>query len=454
MSNSAPRAVVATIDGQIVDHPYLMMVVWDGDVLRQPRADELIQLPLGSDLFALPGRVPLAGDPDTGGIVAVAEDELLGTLQAVSAFVAPAYVRLAHPAYETLPGAPDLSLFAYTAIGWMNGRFYVPAVRCDADKRQDPYRFDINDVTDAVMRRRLEFPANQTIKHLQNCALEYHCRAAQNFFLDRWEAPLPAASTCNAACLGCISEQQDVNVEAAHKRLEIPSRPQDLIEVAVGHLQRVNNAVVSFGQGCEGEPLVQGPALKETVAGIRAATDRGVVNLNSNGSLPHVVAELADAGLDAIRISINSAQPTLYERYYRPVGYTLDDVLQSAIEMKRRGRFVSLNYFVFPGVSDTKAEFEALCTFIERGSVDMLQLRNLNIDPELYLNELGDGAVDTPMGVVAWIHALRRRFKRLRFGYYNPAKTKHGRRGPLPGKNLLSLHGNGAGTLGNTPSQP
>jgi len=443
MSRSTPRAVVADDDGHIIDHPELGMVVWDGHDVRPPHREELIQLPLGSDLFVLPERVPLAWDPELEDVVEVPEDPYVGALRPVSAFIAPAFVRLAHPAYVTEAGAPDLSLFAYTALGWMNGRMYVAAMRCDSDQRQDPYRFDVAEVQRKVLEFRGLHPRNQTVRHLEHCALEYHCRAAQNYFLGRWEAPLPAASTCNAACLGCISEQPDINVEAAHKRLRIPADPGDLIDVAVGHLERVPNGVVSFGQGCEGEPLVQGPVLEATVRGIRERTSAGVVNLNTNGSLPDVVARLADAGLDAIRLSINSARSALYERYYRPQSYTLDDVLQSSREMTARGRFVSLNYFIFPGVSDCMAELDALAGFIEQGGVDMLQLRNLNIDPELYLTEMGGIYSDEAMGVVAFVHALRRRFPRLRFGYFNPPKTRHGRPGPQPGKHLHALAGQG-----------
>ena len=215
---------------------------------------------------------------------------------------------------------------------------------------------------------------------------------------------------------------------------------QELCEVAIPHLKTAENAIVSFGQGCEGEPLVQGPVLEETVRGIRERTAAGVINLNSNASLPKVVARLADAGLDAIRISINSLREPYYERYYRPSGYTLADVLQSAREMSSRGRFVSLNYFVFPGVSDSPAEIESLCTFIEEGGVSMIQLRNLNIDPELYLRELGEGAVEDPIGIVPFIHTLRARFPKLRFGYYNPPRTRQGRPGPLPGAKLAPLY--------------
>ena len=436
MTSPAPRLVVADAAGQYFDHPELEMLVWDGDALRRPSRAELIPLPLGSDLFVLPGRAALGVEPETDRIVAVREGPDGEDVFALSAFAAPAYARLAHPAYETLPGAPDLSLYAYSAVGWLNGRLYTAAVRVDADQRQDPYRFDVDEITKQVMQFKLRHPGNATIKHLEHCALGYHCRAAQNYFLARWEAPLPAASTCNAACLGCISEQPDINVTAAHKRLSIPARPADLIEVAVGHLERVPNGVVSFGQGCEGEPLVQGPVLEATIAGIRARTKAGVVNLNSNASLPKVVARLAEAGLDAMRISLNSARPTYYERYYRPTGYTLDDVRQSAREMSSRGRYVSLNYFVFPGVSDSPVEIDALSELIADGGVKLLQLRNLNIDPELYLRELGDGAVDGPIGVLAWIHELRRRFPTLRFGYYNPPRTRFGRPGPLPGAKL------------------
>ena len=161
-----------------------------------------------------------------------------------------------------------------------------------------------------------------------------------------------------------------------------------------------------------------------------------MVNLNSNASLPGKVAQLADAGLDSIRISLNSARPELYRAYYKPKGYDFHHVLQSAKEMTARGRYVSLNYFVFPGISDTRPEIEALAAFIAEGGVDLIQLRNLNIDPELYLRVLPEDAVGEPLGVLAMVHELRRRFPKLRFGYFNPPRTRMGRAGPLPGDDL------------------
>lgn len=440
-SEETPRAVVADAQGRIIDHPTLQMVAWDGDGLVVPSRDELVQLPRGSDLFTMPERLAVGLDPEIDDVVAIEDDPEVGPVRAVSAFLAPAWLRLYHPAFSKLPGAPDLSLYAYSAVGWMNGRFYVPAIRVDSDKRQDPYRFDLSAIEQGVADLGERYPDNAAVKHLNKCALTYHCRAAQNYFLARWEAPLPAASTCNAACIGCISKQPDVNVTASHDRIQIPSNPHDLAEVAIGHIARVPGGVVSFGQGCEGEPLVMGPVLEKTIRLIRAQTGDGVINLNTNGSLPKVVARLAEAGLDAIRLSINSARPALHRRYYRPEGFSLAEVLQSAIEMSSRGRHVSLNYLVFPGVSDTPAEIDALSAFIERGGVHMVQLRNLNIDPELYLGELGVGAVEDPVGIVKMVHTLRSRFPRLRFGYFNPPRTRFGRPGPLPGAHLATPDG-------------
>ncbi len=436
MKPTYARAVVADEAGRIFDHPELAMLGWDGQSWRQPLPEELIQLPKGSDLFVLPGRIPYALDVDRDEPVPVQGDAETGQLQAVSAFVAPAYARLLHPVYETLPGAPDLTLYAYTAVGWLNGRFVVPAVRVDADQRQDPYRFDLPSVERGVRELRAQFPKNASIQHVEHCALVYHCRAAQNFFLGRWEAPLPAAAVCNAACIGCISDQTGSAVEANHERMKIPATAADLVELACLHLQRVPNGVVSFGQGCEGEPLMQPQVLEQTIRGIRARTDKGVINLNSNASLPRIVARLADAGLDSIRISLNSARPAVYRAYYRPKGYDFHHVVQSGHEMKQRGRYVSLNYFVFPGVSDSPEEFEALSALISDIGVDLIQLRNLNIDPELYLRILPEDSVGEPIGILAMIRQLRARFPKLRFGYFNPSRSKMGRSGPTPGQRL------------------
>jgi pyruvate-formate lyase-activating enzyme len=418
--------VWADAAGQIYDHPELEMLGWDGDCWRPLADDEVTPLPAGSDLFMLPGRRPAGLDVAADEPVVVDEDGVF----AVSCFIAPAYLRTLLPAYHTLQDAPGLPLFGYSAVGLRDGEFVTSCLRVDEDIRQDPFRFDIGAVEAGVAKLTAAHPANRLVDHLTHCATGYHCRAAQNYFLERFEAPLPAAPTCNALCVGCISFQAaggDERFAAAHDRIPFAPTAEELAEVALGHIARVGaDAVVSFGQGCEGEPLTQGPNLRRAVELIRARTAVGVVNLNSNASRPGFVKALCDAGLDSLRVSTNSARPEVYTAYYRPVGYTFDDVVASSRLIKEAGGYLMLNYFVFPGVTDTAPELEALSRWIDDVGVDMLQLRNLNIDPEVYLATVAPAVGDPgePLGLLAWLAEVRRRHPRLRFGYFNPPRRR------------------------------
>jgi pyruvate-formate lyase-activating enzyme len=410
-------------DGTVYDHPELEFVGWDGECWRPVTAAEVIPLPEGSDLYMLPGRRPAGYDREADEMVIVDEDGVFGA----SCFLAPAYLRTLLPAYEALDDAPTLPLFAYSAVGILDGELVAPGLRVDADIRQDPFRFDLEEVEAGVAARLAEQPENRLVKHLTRCALEYHCRAAQNFFLGRFEAPLPVASTCNAVCVGCISLQPeggDEQTVAAHTRIPFTPTPREIADLALSHVERVGeDAVVSFGQGCEGEPLIQAEVLEASIRRFREGTRAGTVNLNSNASRPEVVERLCEAGLESLRISTNSARADAYTAYYNPSRYGFEDVQESGRVIKRHGGYLMLNYFVFPGVTDTAAELEALSAWIERDDVDMLQLRNLNIDPELYLETLSETEFPgEPMGVIPWLAEVRRRHPRLSFGYFNPPR--------------------------------
>ena len=425
-SETTGKVMMAYCDaeGRIFDHPELEMLGWDGECWRPVESDEVIPLPEGSDLFTLPGRRPAGYDPSVDDVVVVDEPDVF----AASVFLAPAYLRVLLPAYESLQDAPGLPLYAYSAVGVLDGELVAPAIRVDPDIRQDPFRFDISEVAAGVKTRRQAEPENRVLQHLTRCALEYHCRAAQNYFLSRFEAPLPAAPTCNAYCVGCISlqdpNQGDDIAPASHDRIAFAPDPQELASVALGHIERVGeDAVVSFGQGCEGEPLNEGAALVETVHHIRRVTQSGVINLNSNASRPEVIEELCQAGLNSLRISTNSARSDVYAAYYRPKGYGFEQVQQSSKALRSHGGYLMLNYFIFPGVTDTIAELDALSEWIGRDSIDMIQLRNLNVDPEIYVELMtAVGGTGEAMGIVPWLKTLMSRHPGLRFGYFNPPR--------------------------------
>lgn len=342
---------------------------------------------------------------------------------AAAVFMAPAHTQSHHAAYVTNPDAPVLPLFAYTALAFAEEGFYASGVRVDEDTRQDPWRFDRGKVEKNVKTELAGYPGNRLAEQLKKCALVYNCRAAQNFFLGRHEAPLPTSVACNSRCVGCLSLQEDGEFKAAHDRLRVPPSAEEIAEIALGHIAKVDRAVVSFGQGCEGEPLINGDLLCRAVRLIRSKTNRGTINLNTNASRPRVVEELADAGLDSIRVSLNSLRAAPYDAYYRPRGYSFSDVIETARICRKRGVFVSLNLLYFPGVTDTAEELSALTAFLGETGADLIQMRNLNIDPDVYIRSLPSGIHKQGIGVRELIKDLREKFPDLRFGYFNPAKV-------------------------------
>jgi pyruvate-formate lyase-activating enzyme len=414
--------------GRMYDHPDLALAGLDGlDPAVVPRA-HLVPVPEGSDFMMLPGRKPVGIDPGSGRPVTL--DEVAGRpVVAAAVFMAPAYVQTWRAAYVSGADAPALPLYAYTALGYARGKFYAAGFRVDEDPRQDPWRFDPAEVQRRVAEISGEQGGNRVIEQLVRCAMVYGCRAAQNFFLGRWEAPLPTSVACNSACVGCLSQQKDGTFKASHDRLQTPPSADEVAGAALFHIDRVERPVVSFGQGCEGEPLLMRELLVDSIRKIRGRTDRGTINLNTNGSLPEVVAELIEAGLDSIRVSLNSLREDIYNCYYRPKGYNFGDVLRTIEVARKDGIFVSLNLLVFPGVTDTTAELDAFEYLTGTGGVDMVQLRNLNIDPDVYLRALPEGACGHGLGVGNFRRRLKKMFPKLQFGYFNPPKET------FPGKN-------------------
>ena len=421
--DALPSLVFADPQGNITDFPALTMAGMSGGRFFQPNIEDLIPLPEGSELFVLPGRLPVGCNKESGEPLLLEEDPYQpGTaVQAVAAFMSPAHTAIFNSAYQTQGSHPPrLPLFAYTAVGWYQGRFWVTAFRSDPDKRQDSCQFDQAEINRTTRKKLKENSENRLVQHLGKCCLTYGCPAARNYFLGRWEAPLPTSPSCNARCVGCISLQPAGSCSATQDRIRFVPSAREIAGVAIPHLQTAEDAIVSFGQGCEGEPLLQARIIEEAIQLIRKTTARGTINLNSNASLPQSVELLARAGLNSLRVSLNSAQEVYHSRYYRPDGFTLTDVKDSIRIMKEADRFVSLNYFIQPGVTDSSEEFDALSHLIESCRPDLIQLRNLNMDPEWYLKTLDFHPIANPMGMRTWLLTLQQRFPTLRLGYFNP----------------------------------
>jgi hypothetical protein len=390
---------------------------WDALPLEK---EEWIELPPGGQLYELPGRRGIGIDALSG------EMRLCEKGWAVAAFIPPAYTGTYLAAYEKLPGAETLPLFCYTAAGWHNNKFYVPAIRIENDIRQENAGFDDEKIKKGVARYLTAYKHNRLVRHLaNNCCNTYHCPAARNYFMGRWECPVPSSPACNANCIGCISFQpQDETIVSTQDRLLFKPTAEEIIEYTVPHLESAPFPIVSFGQGCEGEPLLMWQTIRNAIFEIRKHTQKGSININTNGSDPKAVKALCEAGLDSIRVSTNSAREKIYTPYYLPNNYEFNDIVESLKVVNSFGGWTSINYFVFPGMTDSIEEYEALRVLIKTTGLKMIQWRNFNIDPDWYLDKTGMTDTGECLGIRQLMELIREEFPGLKFGYFNPSMER------------------------------
>ena len=219
---------------------------------------------------------------------------------------------------------------------------------------------------------------------------------------------IAVSAGCNARCIGCISKQEEEQLVSPQDRLMFRPTVEEVVEVATRHLNTSPDAIISFGQGCEGEPLLQARLIEKSIEAIRQRTSSGVININTNASSPRALARLYAAGLDMLRASTISARPGTYAAYYRPIGYSLQEVKQSLQLARDAGVFASINLLCYPGLTDAESEVTALLEFLRETGVRMVQLRNLTIDPEVLRDrmppQLRPGSPD--LGPLLGMHSL------------------------------------------------
>src|ERR1700694_5347554 len=193
----------------------------------------------------------------------------------------------------------------------------------------NPQAVDRQHIDRGIRAARRPLPDSRLLRHLETCATDYRCLTAQNVFLRRGEGAIPVSPACNAACLGCISEQWG-DVASPQTRLGFAPTAAEIAELAAWHLSAGPANFVSFGQGCEGEALTRGAVVVGGTRRIRSAWPSATIHINTNASRPDVLRRLIDAGLNSIRISIFSLHDERFRAYYRPVGYGLEQVAQCA----------------------------------------------------------------------------------------------------------------------------
>jgi len=422
------QSIVLTVaasdrSGQVLRNDNARAVARAGDYFVELQPSDVIRLPAGASLARLPERVPVGADASSGEFVQA------GPGEALAAILPQGYTRTFVPAYVSKPHAPTLPLFGYSAVAFDGDQMVVAAVRTDERGTWDPCHYNLPELPALVEAALGVYPGNRILRQLAKCALEYQCYTAQNLFYRRWEAGIPVSPTCNASCLGCISKQPSECCPSPQQRMDFVPAVDEVVELALPHLEEAPQAIISFGQGCEGEPTNEWRVIAEACRAVRARTDLGTINVNTNAGNTQAIEALCDAGMDSFRVSLLSARPMPYARYHRPSGYGLADVERSIAAARSRGAFVSLNYLTFPGFTDLEPEVDAVCSLIERTDVQMVQFRNLNIDPEVFSRVMlegpgkrgrGDEAAE-PAGIAQVIAHLQDCFPDLIIGNFSVA---------------------------------
>ncbi|GAC1390261.1 MAG: radical SAM protein [Ktedonobacteraceae bacterium] len=408
-----PYLVYSSPDGEIHEETRLQALSFDGHPLE---AADLIPSPDGVAFSMMPERLAV-GQRRNG------ERQVLPSTRgwALAALLPIGYTRTLLPAYEKAPQAEPLPFFGYSAVAGMNGRLYLAALKTDEPRKWHPRSFPRQKLERLVQEKQAAYPNNRIIAQHAHCALDYSCPTASNLFFGRWEMAIAVSPGCNSRCIGCISKQEeDEGLISPQDRLTFVPTVDEIVEVALPHLESAEDAIVSFGQGCEGEPLLQWRRIEQAIKAIRERTERGVININSNSSNPRWLQRLYDAGLDTIRTSTISGHSETYTVYYRPIGYRFEDVKESLKRASDAGLYSSINLLCFPGMIDREREVEALITLIKDTDLKLIQLRNLNIDPEVLLPRMP--ALDTmgkALGMRTMIEMLRREVPNVEIGNFS-----------------------------------
>jgi pyruvate-formate lyase-activating enzyme len=412
------RPLVGRPDGSVEVLGGLQPAARSGTRVVPLTAKDVVTLPDDATLLHLPGRTALA--LDTGGDAFVADGFLT-----VAAVLPVGYLRTLLPASRVDTGARRLPLFGYTAVAEHNGRLVAAAIRTDTLEWWQPATRRTDQLGRAVEAARRALPGNRLVDHLAVCALENRCYTAQNTFLRQYEGALPASPACNADCLGCISLQSDGEAPAPQPRMRFAPTATELVELADYHLGGREAAIVSFGQGCEGEPLTRDDALVEATREIRRLHPDATVHINTNGSKPHVLRELIEAGCNSVRISAISFTDNIFRAYYRPIGYTLDDVVACGRVMADAGGQVCINLLTVPGLSDAPDEIEQTVRYAREMGVHQIQWRSLNVDHDWLIDVLRNRghALDAGIGMAAALQEAREQLPGVEHGNFTRPVT-------------------------------
>ncbi len=380
------NSLYSDTNGKIFEDKNLGFLGRSGLQWVEPEEGDLVPLPEGSSLVMMSGHYPV-GLNSSDEVECRETTHRGGKAVAVACLLPQGFTRTLLPATVVPQKALEIPILGYTAVASGRERLMTAAIPTDEHHKWHPEQYNVPELEHIVRTRIERCPDNRILRQLGHCSLGYSCFTAQNIFYRRWEAGIPTTPNCNASCLGCISRGHSL-APSPQERLEFIPEVDEIVEVALPHLSEAPEGIISFGQGCEGDPTLNADLIASAISILRASSSEGCINLNTNAGYTMGVKKMVNAGLDAIRVTLLSAVEKDYLTYHQPAGYSFKDVLNSISYARDNGVYVSFNLLTMPGFTDAEEQVDQLIRIIQTIGVSMIQLRNLNIDPELFFTKL------------------------------------------------------------------
>ena len=361
--------------------------------------ERAIPLPPDAQLIPLADRAAI-------GIDRRGQPRPLGAARwALGAVLGPGYLRTHLPACAAAPDSAPLEPLTYAAVAADRaGEIVVGAVAMGAPAQGTVSgRVTDDDLASRITDRLRSEPSNRLLRQLVRCAREYECQAARNAFLGRGECALPLGAPSNDDARSSVALRRRDD-RAPTEPTAMLATAADAAAVANAHF-RAGGTSVSFGQACEGDPLL----LVRTVAAAAALIARPggtEIVLRTNASSAAALARAADAGIDRVVVALASAHGPTYELVHAPSGHRWTDVRASLRDAATRKLALTIELLTLPGLTDREAEARELIALLgELPAGTALLPVDLAADPYALLARLPkDG--DT-IGIAALLERLR-----------------------------------------------
>jgi len=370
-----PRLLFADDKGTIYDHPTLKMTV---------RSENLITIPYELEMEIVPELVkpeylenasPLAYNQEKAGI------EVFKSGHAI--FIQPpeGYLRLYLPAYQKRSDN-ILSPKSYTPVGWMNECFVSPITL--VDNIPSPESESTGKKFHGFLK---SFKKENAFKDflLLNSDL-YHTKNEEIVFPFSDETSHFTANDLTSILehYSTIASHPILNI--CHNNFTEQTNPDTFLNI---------------------------------IEKIKSKNDKITIIYSSNLQDLLMLKKIVNSGCDCINVELMTTNSETGRIVDETV--SIEHVYKSLQAVYRKNIYKSLTLHTLPGLTDRHTETESLIDFLSTFKIDLLLLKNMEIDPDIIFMNNNLKKEDIK-GLKNMLKLVKKRVKNIKIGYFNRHK--------------------------------